>query len=355
MIGIFWNIRGLGRNGKLQCLSDLICKYEPDFIGFQETKREQISEGFLKTISGSINFAWHILPANNTASGILLGLNEDSFDWIGCIFKTYRLIATIRNKEDGFFWHLIVVYGTTYAEYKLEFIAELHEVMGLLTYPVLFGGDFNLVREARDKSSGKINANWAFLFNDWINKWALMETKMDNRSYTWSNNQFDPIFAMIDRVFSSTSWDAHFPFTTLHALPRVGSDHAPLLLDSGGSNKNTDRPFRFEKWWLSLPDFHKLVEEIWSTSSLFNTAIDTWLFKTKLFRKKVKGWSINIDASLKKKKRDLLLEFDILDVFSEKNLVFDVDHQRMKEIQNELKIFGQHEIVQAYQFKQLLY
>lgn len=163
-------------------------------------------------------------------------------------------------------------------------------------------------------------------------------------------NQRNLIFAAIDRVLSSTSWDAHFPLTTLHALPRVGSDHAPLLLDSGYNNNKLNRPFRFEKWWLSQPGFRELVAQIWATPSPFSIATDTWIFKTKLFRKKVKGWSINIDAAIKKKKRkDLLTEFDILDVFSEQNLVSKEDLNRMKEIQDELRDIWKKEEIAMWQ------
>lgn len=58
---------------------------------------------------------------------------------------------------------------------QIDFTAELHDVMGGLSYRVLFGGDFNLVREANEKSSGVINTSWSFLFNDWINMWGLVE------------------------------------------------------------------------------------------------------------------------------------------------------------------------------------
>ena len=50
MIGLIWNIRGLGQHDKIQCLCDTIAKSDPDFIGFQETKKENISKGFLKAI-----------------------------------------------------------------------------------------------------------------------------------------------------------------------------------------------------------------------------------------------------------------------------------------------------------------
>ena len=102
-----------------------------------------------------------------------------------------------------------------------------------------------------------------------------MQYTLAIRDYTWRNNQDNPIFATIDRVFSATSWDSHFPLTTLCALPRVGSDHAPILLDSGMSSSNPTKPFIFEKWWLDQPDFRPLVEKIWATPSPCTTAIGT--------------------------------------------------------------------------------
>lgn len=53
------------------------------------------------------------------------------------------------------------------------------------------------------------------------------------------------------------------------------------------------------------------------------------------FCKKGQGWSINLEAPLKKKK-SLLLEFDIIYVLFEKNLLSDGDIQRMKGIKEEL-------------------
>lgn len=83
----------------------------------------------------------------------------------------------------------------------------------------------------------------------------------------------------------------------------------PLLLDTGSGNNKVDKPFRFEKWWLDLPDFASLVEEIWSTRSPFTSAIDTWEFKAKLFRQKMKGWSINLEATMKKEKESPATKF----------------------------------------------
>lgn len=119
--------------------------------------------------------------------------------------------------------------------------------MTTLTYPVLLGGDFNLVRSTANKNNGVINGNFSYLFNDWINKWSLMEIGIANRSFTWRNNQDDTIFAMIDRVFVSGSWNMKYALCVLSALPRIGSDHTPLILDTGARRVTSQKLFRFEK------------------------------------------------------------------------------------------------------------
>jgi hypothetical protein len=45
---------------------------------------------------------------------------------------------------------------------------------GIICLPYL-GGDFNLVRGPEEKSNERINSHNAFIFNDWINKYGLLE------------------------------------------------------------------------------------------------------------------------------------------------------------------------------------
>ena len=80
------------------------------------------------------------------------------------------------------------MYGTTYVVDKVDFIAELHDTMTSASYPILICGDFNLIRNEAEKSSGQINHQTALLFNDWINRWAMMEISISNIVFTRSNN-----------------------------------------------------------------------------------------------------------------------------------------------------------------------
>jgi exonuclease III len=49
------------------------------------------------------------------------------------------------------------VYGTAYEEHKQEFLDELSSLTQNNNIPIVFGGDFNLVRKVVDKNNGIVN------------------------------------------------------------------------------------------------------------------------------------------------------------------------------------------------------
>ena len=46
MIGATWNVRGLNKTGKLQCITDFVVGNKLDFVGFQETKKDNFDDAF---------------------------------------------------------------------------------------------------------------------------------------------------------------------------------------------------------------------------------------------------------------------------------------------------------------------
>lgn len=78
--------------------------------------------------------------------------------------------------------------------------------MGSWNGPTLLGGDFNIVRNQREKNNGLINFSIVDMFNDWIDIWALMDIKDPARGFTWTNNQKVPIMATLDRILMTTHW-----------------------------------------------------------------------------------------------------------------------------------------------------
>ena len=127
------------------------------------------------------------------------------FEVVGFINQRFSIIATVKNKSDGLVWQMVLVYGSSYPEFRMDFVAELHDTLSNASYPIMICGDFNLIRNEKEKSRGLVNQQTAFLFNDWINRWALLEICVSNRVFTWSNNQISLVFAVLDRVFISVN------------------------------------------------------------------------------------------------------------------------------------------------------
>ena len=130
--------------------------------------------------------------------------------------------------------------------------------------PTMIGGDFNLVRDSREKSSGHVNQLWVNMFNDWANKFGLIELKNSGRLYTWSDNQAIAVMATLDRILVSPCWEQMYPASQVRTLARVGSDHTPLVLDTGALVIPKVKQYRFEKWWLQVDGFREVVQKAWN-------------------------------------------------------------------------------------------
>ena len=282
-----WNVRGLNKSGRSECIKNIIDTNKLDFVGLQETKNATFDVSFFNYINSS--FSWNYLPADGTAGGILVGFRNSKFDIISWEINCFSISTIVKNTTDHVIWNLITVYGSAYDHGKQEFINELHTVLSGWAGPMIIGGDFNLTREAADKNNGNINFHWSDLFNNWINHWGLMELKNPTRSYTWTNNQDHPTMVVLDRVFISTNIDAQYPNINIRSAARLGSDHVPLLIDFGVDNRKKPYLFRFEKWWLSQEDLYHVVEKSWNSPCSLSDPLEVWQFKMKNLRRKLKG------------------------------------------------------------------
>jgi endonuclease/exonuclease/phosphatase family metal-dependent hydrolase len=125
-----------------------------------------------------------------------------------------------------------------------------------LDLPIFLGGDFNLVRKIEEKSSGNVDLHMMDAFNEMINLTELREIQRTSSRFTWSNKQTPPIMCVLDRVLVSNSWEDKYNLISVLTAPRVGSDHNPLIVDTGVIVPTQQRYFRFSSHWLN-----KMVSE----------------------------------------------------------------------------------------------
>jgi hypothetical protein len=146
---------------------------------------------------------------------------------------------------------------------------------------------------------------------------ALREINRAGARYTWTNRQLNPIRCVLDRVFVSTAWEARFPLCSVTAVTRIGSDHNPLLLDSGEAVRCPPPRFFFQTWWFSVHGFGELVLAKLNHFLLdfgpHRDCIDLWQCVARNLRQFLKGWGANLGKEKRLFKENLLTQVEELD------------------------------------------
>jgi hypothetical protein len=112
---------------------------------------------------------------------MLVGVRSDTMDVLASSDGEYHIKLTIQNKADSFIWSLVAVYGAAQDAFKADFLRELVNLAKENLYPIIIGGDLNLLRFQYEKSKGHFDSHWPFLFNAVIDSLDLREVSMVGR------------------------------------------------------------------------------------------------------------------------------------------------------------------------------
>jgi hypothetical protein len=134
-----------------------------------------------------------------------------------------------------------------------------------LDIPALVGGDFNILRFVDEKNKGNGTSRFSDGFSAVIDLYNLREIPLSGGQFTWSNNQKNPTLEKLDRILINCEWENIFPLSSARKIPRLMSDHNPIILDTHEKTEPKSREFRFEKSWIKHLDFLSRVERAWNS------------------------------------------------------------------------------------------
>jgi hypothetical protein len=211
MNGMFSNSRGLGDLAKHVHIADCCRDHNLDFVALSETGRRDYSPSLHNRLSGGIDFEWVSRPPRGRSGGILVGVRADTMEILASSTGEFHIKLHVRNRADNFIWSLVAVYGAAQEDLKADFLRELVNLAKDNPYPILIGGDFNLLRFHHEKSKGHFDGHWPFLFNAVIDSLDLREVSMVGRQFTWANSLPEPTYEKLDRVLMGTDWEDKFP------------------------------------------------------------------------------------------------------------------------------------------------
>jgi exonuclease III len=195
------------------------------------------------------------------SGGILFGIKDELIEVEETEIGEFYVSMGLRHRLQNFRWEMMVVYGPAQHDRSREFIAELSRKCLFATLPMVLGGDFNLIREVGDKNNKNVNLDLMNMFNMFIDLHQLQEIRRNVPKFTWSNKQSDLVMVNLDRVLVSTEWETKYPLCFAWSKTRVGSDHCPIILDTGEGSNERSKYFYFENQWLVEEGFAEMMEK----------------------------------------------------------------------------------------------
>ncbi|CAA0835198.1 Unknown protein [Striga hermonthica] len=132
-------------------------------------------------------------------------------------------------------------------------------------------GDFNEVSHSSEKFGGRVvSMNRCVLLNNMMTTCGLSDLGKEGPAFTWCNTRHGlaRIPERLDRVLANSSWRLLFPEASVKHLPRLHSDHCPLLLQCEGklTVDRSKRPFCFQAMWTAHDECKQIVESCWDAT-----------------------------------------------------------------------------------------
>lgn len=332
---IAWNIRGAAGMDFRRAFRELIAKYNPDAVILLETRT---SGQHATTIISSLGFENYIkIDAMGFSGGIWLLWNPHNItiEPLASSFLELHCKVTVKNSS----FILSAIYASPTYALREKLWSNLSKTFSCFNLPWIIMGDFNDISYPREKfgrcppSRKKIET-----FNNFLNSCNLIDLGFSGPLFTWTNNREHGrvIRTRIDRCHANPNWINLFPDSKVFHLPRIHSDHCPLLLKTHHAHFHRNKIFRLESFWVSHHSFPLFVQSHWHNNEV---DIDENINNIKYH---IKDWSLKNFGNIFKDKKRLLAR--LLDV--QNKLCYNPSpqlHLLEKDLLNQLNILLKNE------------
>ncbi|KAL8529263.1 hypothetical protein ACS0TY_006623 [Phlomoides rotata] len=153
-------------------------------------------------------------------------------------------------------------------------------------------GDFNVVFGAHERSRGARNpARSSQEFMAFLDEAHLHDMDTSGAQFTWvtrrSNHGY--MAARLDRVLVNDEFLDIWHSTSAIVLPRISSDHHPILLRLHETLGHVIRPFRFQHMWTTHSSLTHMVSTSWAQPTTASSPIHLVTQKLKRLKATLKN------------------------------------------------------------------
>ncbi|CAL1367787.1 unnamed protein product [Linum trigynum] len=180
--------------------------------------------------------------------------------------------------------------------------------------PWLLSGDFNAMSSPEDKHGGApFNFARARPFTDCIDDCGLVDLGFSGPKFTWFTKS-SRLKERLDRSFCSLEWRQKFPGTMVFHLPKLKSDHRPILTctTSIPPSHKPVRRFQFLAPWLAHDDFPSFFSSSWNLGFDFPSSLQ-------VLSEKLAWWNKEIFGNIFRRKKYLMKKLQSLEILNERS------------------------------------
>ncbi|XP_019435293.1 PREDICTED: uncharacterized protein LOC109341779 [Lupinus angustifolius] len=161
-------------------------------------------------------------------------------------------------------------------------------------------GDFNAilgVDECRSATLPSRTSTSEFLA--FTNSSSLIKVPTLGAQFTWTNKRRGNalIEKKLDRSLCNEDWLNLWSQVSCCTLPRIASDHHPILLSSTSTTAPIICSFKFQKMWLQNTDCKRLIKDS-GQSELIGCPMFILSQKLKRLKKELKHWNYNVFGNI---------------------------------------------------------
>ncbi|CAL1388052.1 unnamed protein product [Linum trigynum] len=297
-----WNVGGAGSKRFSRALKLVIQSYKPDFVILLEP---QISGNAANAVCDKLGFPDVIrVEAEGRQGGIWVFWDARRYN--AQIISACPQHVTIRISQSHMpDWILTAVYASPHPSQQQPLWSRLTALSKGISIPWILTGDFNAIRSPTEKSGAASMATFrrCRIFNDRINGADLVDLGYSGPNFTWTRGENSDTYraSRIDRSLCNIQWNSVFPNTTVRHLPRLNSDHNPILTSFAlqGQSPHSSRSFKFEAAWLTHKDFLNTIAGTWDSTRPLPSALHSLSIA-------LQDWNRDTFGNVQQRKRRLL-------------------------------------------------
>ncbi|XP_022040875.1 uncharacterized protein LOC110943434 [Helianthus annuus] len=247
----------MGGGLKSGWIKDLKREHGVNFLAIQETKQSVVSRFDISKFWGKGSYGSESVDSTRLSGGLLCIWDDNLFNLSES--SKERNYIFLRGSLVGCNSMLNIL--NVYTPQGIQAKTELWEALSVLVNSKdgmwVVGGDFNAVRSREERRNCSFKPACANNFNTFIFDSVLLEYNMRGCAFTWRSYNGKKK-SKIDRFLVNYEFFNAWPEASLLVLPRLWSDHSPLILASKTVNFKV-RSFRFFNSWLSKDGFKEVV------------------------------------------------------------------------------------------------